>query len=179
VPVGAPPAADVGQGRASGVGGAQEHGVLYGPELLGGAVPGWGISRLERIGRGTECVRRPQGVPAQKGTAARCVSATAEASRRHRDRRAGAELFATGVAAGVAASTPRAGGRGVGTGVAISVNEGPSEDVRVDARPLSAAQREGVSPGHSRSSTTSGVTARRHTQNAGRLGVNPQYTDRE
>jgi SAM-dependent methyltransferase len=34
-----------------GVGGPQDPDVLYDPQLLGGAVPGWGISRLERIDR--------------------------------------------------------------------------------------------------------------------------------
>jgi SAM-dependent methyltransferase len=34
-----------------GVGGPQDPDVLYDPQPLGGAVPGWGISRLERIDR--------------------------------------------------------------------------------------------------------------------------------
>ncbi|RBY91160.1 bifunctional 2-polyprenyl-6-hydroxyphenol methylase/3-demethylubiquinol 3-O-methyltransferase UbiG [Blastococcus sp. TF02A-30] len=37
-----------------GIGGPQDPDVLYDPELLGGAVRGWGISRLERIDRGTD-----------------------------------------------------------------------------------------------------------------------------
>lgn len=37
-----------------GVGGPQDPGVLYDPELLGGAVPGWDADRLERIDRVTD-----------------------------------------------------------------------------------------------------------------------------
>jgi hypothetical protein len=37
-----------------GTGGPQDPDVLYDPALLGGAVPGWGISRLGRIGRDTD-----------------------------------------------------------------------------------------------------------------------------
>lgn len=36
-----------------GIGGPQDPDVLYDPELLGGAVPGWRTARLERIDRGT------------------------------------------------------------------------------------------------------------------------------
>lgn len=36
-----------------GFGGPQDPDLLYDPELLGGAVPGWDISRLERIDRDT------------------------------------------------------------------------------------------------------------------------------
>ena len=37
-----------------GIGGPQDPDVLHDPELLAGAVPGWGISRLERIDRDTD-----------------------------------------------------------------------------------------------------------------------------
>ncbi len=37
-----------------GIGGPQDPDVLYDPELLGAAVPDWGISRLERIDRVTD-----------------------------------------------------------------------------------------------------------------------------
>ncbi|MFP5369133.1 MAG: class I SAM-dependent methyltransferase [Actinomycetes bacterium] len=37
-----------------GIGGPQDADVLYDPELLGGAVPGWRISLLERIDRDTD-----------------------------------------------------------------------------------------------------------------------------
>ena len=59
----------------------------------------------------------------QKGTAARCVSAIAEARRRHRDGRVGAGVLASGLA-GIPGSAATPSCSSAGEGVAMSVNGG-------------------------------------------------------